>query len=268
MKTALLGLLSTGLCLSAWAGSEKADNPDASRPAQPDRSAYLGVVAHPVEPSLAWHLALPEGVGLEVADIMPGSAAAGVLEPRDILVRLDDQHMTSPEHLLILVRMHKPGDEVTLSFIRRGREQEARVRLGETERQPLPCDLQRPPCPDAEPGSGKWDDTFQDLMDQVDRIRKSFSGPPPAPGRMSSSAILVRDQDGVKVTITRTDADLSARIEKDGAEIFEGDVGSDAGLHLVPEAHRDTVRELIGKLEQEAPALPKPAPGGMPGGVL
>jgi hypothetical protein len=272
MKSVLLGFLCAGLCLSAWAGPEKADNPDASRPTQPDRIAYLGVVARPVEPSLAWHLALPEGVGLDVADIMPGSAVAGVLEPRDILVRLDDQHVTSPEHLVILVRMRKPGDEVTLSFIRRGREQEARVRLGETERRPLPRDLQRPPRPDAEPGSGKWDDTFQDLMDQVDRIRKSFSSPPPAPVRMSSSAILVRDQDGVKVTITRTDADLSARVEKEGQKVFEGNVGSDDALQRVPEAHRDTVRELIGQLEQEAPApappKPAPAPGGMPGGVL
>lgn len=272
MKTALLSLLCAGLCLSAWAAPEKAAQPDAPPPVKPECVAYLGVVARPVEPSLAWHLALPDGVGLEVAGVVPGSAAVGILEPRDILVRFGDQHVTSPEHLVILVRMHKPGDEIPLMFIRRGGKQEAKVRLGETERRPLPRELQRPPFPDAEPGPGEWDDTLQKLMEQVDRIRKNFSGPPPAPVRMSSSAILVQDQDGVKVTITRTDVDLAARIEKEGQKVFEGDVGSHADLQRVPEVYRETVRELIGKLEQEAPtpAPPKPAPepGGMPEGVL
>lgn len=96
--------------------------------------AWLGVATAPVDPAVRRHLDLPEGFGITVDYVAEDSpaAAAGVQE-HDILVRLDDQRLTTPEHLAVLVRAQKKGDRVKLAFLRKGTEQTVEIMLGETE---------------------------------------------------------------------------------------------------------------------------------------
>lgn len=99
-----------------------------------DKLAYLGVAALPLDPALSYHLNLPEGVGLMVAEVTPDGPAKGKIEPRDILHKLDDQVLVTPEQLVVLVRSRKAGDTVKLAIVRRGHPEMVEVKLGEQDR--------------------------------------------------------------------------------------------------------------------------------------
>jgi hypothetical protein len=100
-------------------------------PQEMENVTFLGVETTPVDPALAAQLNLTKGTGLAVRLVLPDSPAAGVLQPHDVLLRLDDQILINTPQLAVLVRSFKPGAEVTLAFLRGGKEQTARVTLGE-----------------------------------------------------------------------------------------------------------------------------------------
>ena len=94
---------------------------------------FLGVQASPVSPTLVAQLNLPNGAGLVVGHVVAGSAAATVLKAHDILLKLDDQILVNEGQLSVLIRNHKEGDEVTLTYLRAGKEQTAKVKLTKHE---------------------------------------------------------------------------------------------------------------------------------------
>jgi len=71
--------------------------------------------------------------GLVINEIMKGSAAekAG-LQEGDIITALDGRKITDPESLATLVREHKPGDEVELTYTRDKKTKKQKVKLGES----------------------------------------------------------------------------------------------------------------------------------------
>lgn len=95
---------------------------------------WLGVATSPVAPVLREHLELAEGFGIQVEYVVEDSPAekAG-LTARDILTKLNEQQLTTPDHLALLVRSLKKGDQITLTLIRKGAEQTVDVTLGENE---------------------------------------------------------------------------------------------------------------------------------------
>src|SRR5581483_12087828 len=72
--------------------------------------AFIGVETSPVTPALTAQLALPEGTGLVVEQVVPDSPAAASIKPNDILLKLDDQWLIDPWQFAVLVRQHKAGD--------------------------------------------------------------------------------------------------------------------------------------------------------------
>jgi serine protease Do len=90
---------------------------------------FLGVEASPAPAALAAQLGLARGTGLVVSQVAPKSAADGVLQQHDILLKLDDQILIEPHQLSVLIRNHKEGDEVTLTYIRGGKQATAKVKL-------------------------------------------------------------------------------------------------------------------------------------------
>jgi hypothetical protein len=102
-------------------------------PAELEKVAYLGVETAPVDPTVAAQLGLARGTGVVVRRVAEGSPAAGVLQPHDVLTKLDDQIMVNMAQLTVLVRNHKAGEEVKLTYIRAGKESTAKVKLGERE---------------------------------------------------------------------------------------------------------------------------------------
>ncbi len=105
----------------------------AGGPREMENVTFLGVETRPTDPTLADQLGLPAGTGLIVRVIAPDSPAATALKANDVLVKLDDQLLIEARQLAVLIRNHKEGDEVTLTFIRVGKETTAKVKLGKHE---------------------------------------------------------------------------------------------------------------------------------------
>ncbi|MEV5592997.1 trypsin-like peptidase domain-containing protein [Streptomyces sp. NPDC052496] len=65
------------------------------------------------------------------APVTPGGpgAKAGI-KPRDVITKVDGQPVHSGEELIIKIRSHRPGDRLTLTLRRDGKEQTAQLTLG------------------------------------------------------------------------------------------------------------------------------------------
>jgi hypothetical protein len=90
---------------------------------------FLGVETMPASPTLVAQLGLADGTGLVVTNVVPDSPATSVLKEHDILVKLDDQLLIEVRQLAVLVRNHKEGDQITLTYIRGGKQQTTTVKL-------------------------------------------------------------------------------------------------------------------------------------------
>jgi len=94
-----------------------------------ESATFLGVETEPVSDTLTDQLNLPRGIGLVVMHTYPDSPASAVLKPHDILTKLDDQLLVDSRQFAVLVRNHKEGDEVTLTYLRGGKESTAKAKL-------------------------------------------------------------------------------------------------------------------------------------------
>ncbi|QIS15373.1 S1C family serine protease [Nocardia arthritidis] len=91
-----------------------------------------GQVHHPVLGVSARSKAVANDVmsGAAVADVQPGSPAAkaGIVE-NDVIVKVGDREVTSPEELTVAVQARKIGETVNVQLIRDGRQVEVPVTL-------------------------------------------------------------------------------------------------------------------------------------------
>jgi hypothetical protein len=95
-----------------------------------ESETFLGVGVEEMPHALTDQLSLPDGFGVLVNFVMPGSAAAAAgVEPDDVLKMLNDQILVNPEQLSTLVHNFGDGEEVTLTAIRKGKEVKLPVTL-------------------------------------------------------------------------------------------------------------------------------------------
>ena len=68
-----------------------------------------------------------------IAAVIPGGAAdkAG-LRVNDVVTKVDDQQIDSGDALIAAIRAHRPGDEVTLTYLRGGSSHTTTVTLGQS----------------------------------------------------------------------------------------------------------------------------------------
>jgi hypothetical protein len=66
-----------------------------------------------------------------------GPAGQAGVEKYDILTKFNDQFLVNPQQLAKLVTGSKEGEEVTLSLLRKGKEQAVKVKLGKRESEAL-----------------------------------------------------------------------------------------------------------------------------------
>jgi hypothetical protein len=79
-------------------------------------------------------LGLAKGFGLVVDYVVPdGPAAAAGVQQNDILKMLNDQILTEPGQLAKLVRSYSEGTNVTLTVLRKGKEEKITVKLTKKE---------------------------------------------------------------------------------------------------------------------------------------
>lgn len=128
--------------------------------AGPRSLAWLGVYTQNVDADIADEYSLKSDYGAIVDEIIENSPAekAGVKED-DIIVAFNDNKVRDDDDLTDLVHDSKPGDTVTLTLIRDGKEQKIQVELGRRPRNsdwwddmkwfdaPHAAKLPRPPLP-------------------------------------------------------------------------------------------------------------------------
>lgn len=105
---------------------------EARKPTQ--KVAMLGVGGMAITETLSLHLGLEKGSGLTIYHVVGGSAAEKCgLKKHDILTEFDGKKISSQQDLREAVQARKPGDEVDVKFISRGKAHEKMVSLGERE---------------------------------------------------------------------------------------------------------------------------------------
>lgn len=110
---------------------EPHDLPGLRSPKERNR-AFLGVELAAPDAALRDQLDLdPEAAGALIMGVVPGSPAekAG-LQEHDLLVAVDGKPVKSPEAVVQTIRAHKPGQRVSLKYLRDGKEREVKVSLG------------------------------------------------------------------------------------------------------------------------------------------
>jgi hypothetical protein len=136
MKNILIPILATAIALTVVAAdNDKNDKETAKK----TTGTYLGVAMDQIQPLTRAQLDLPEGVGVAVSYVTKGSPAekAG-LKVNDVITQLNDQLIVNAQQLQTLIRTKKPGDQVSLTYIRKGKEQNAKVKLAKGTMPPLP----------------------------------------------------------------------------------------------------------------------------------
>ncbi len=87
---------------------------------EPIEPGRLGVVLRSVSADMAQRRDLPDATGVYVDRIEPGSPASGVLETGDIILRVGDQEITSPEEVPDVLRDQPRDRPIRLLLNRQG----------------------------------------------------------------------------------------------------------------------------------------------------
>ena len=94
--------------------------------------AYIGVRPATLTPQLAQELDVEADHGVVILAVEEGGPAAQAgIEPGDVVTAVDGGRVETVEDLLAALREHRPGDQVTLTVVRGGSEQDVTVTVGE-----------------------------------------------------------------------------------------------------------------------------------------
>jgi serine protease Do len=94
--------------------------------------AYLGIEMRDIDEKLAEALKLDRPVGVFIDGVIDRSPAerAGI-EKKDVIIKLQDQEIDHSNQVQDLIFERRPGDRITLTVIRNGKEKRIEVVLGE-----------------------------------------------------------------------------------------------------------------------------------------
>src|ERR1044071_3250896 len=95
---------------------------------------FLGVETSQVPDVVSEQLGLSKGLGLVVEYVEPNSPAASAgVQQNDIVKMLNDQILMEPSQLRKLLQTFSDGTEVTLTILRKGKEQKVTAKLAKKE---------------------------------------------------------------------------------------------------------------------------------------
>jgi membrane-associated protease RseP (regulator of RpoE activity) len=233
---------------------------------------FLGLEVDAADETLAAQLKLPEGHGLVIRHVVPDSPAAQAgLVKNDVLVKLDDQLLIAPRQLSALVRNHKEGDTINLTYLRAGSESRATATL-----------VQRVPPRTAMSQEFRWLSPHETPMSPNVRpfIWRSDQDAPDAPAAEGTPSIAPRAPGSPHVMIFRPQTRIVYREDDmtlevfadqngqkleargpDGAVIFSGPIATPEQRSAVPAP----LQKYLQKLDALEPAKVRvPAPALLP----
>ena len=124
--------------------------------------AYMGVSVQNTDAEAAAQFGLPTGA--YIVDVDKGGAAdrAGI-QPKDIVIALDDTKVSNVTDLTRALRNYSAGDTATVTLIRSGREMTLDITLDEKPQQSAPAETQ--PLQESQPPRpGSYEDMFEDFF--------------------------------------------------------------------------------------------------------
>ncbi len=252
MKHILVIALFAGQALT-FAGEHEGFNgpPLPARFVRAPRS-WLGLELAKPDESITAHLpGLPQGIGFVIRVVDTGGPAdAAGLKEYDVLWKLGDQMLVNEGQLAALLRLSKPGDEVSLSGFRGGKPLEVKLKLGES-----------PERNRVFPGSFVEESVLP--------------GECPGPMRVVNVAEKLasyRTDDG-RVEVRKDGAVYKVKIKSPKEElIFDGETQGDGNVDQVPDAWKPRVLALCrgldsaleGRMMPSRQPRPRVVPPGMP----
>jgi len=193
----------------------------------------MGMTLSRASPVLRRQLALARGAGLVVDAVTPGSRAARAgFEPHDVVVRLDDQLLLLPEQLDALLEAAGPGDGLTCTVLRGGRE--------------LALPLGGVPATAAVAPPRSLRPTASSLA-----LVQPVTAPENAAAtlRRLSDETLVREDDDYRIRVCRGDQTRLTVADRTGRVVFDEAIDSPSARERVPEPIRGRVAEMVRLLE-------------------
>jgi hypothetical protein len=97
-----------------------------------EKTSFLGVSTIRASATLRSQLKLKAGLVVEMVEPRSSADAAG-LQAHDVIEKLDDQWLINPAQFVGLIRMHKPGETVTLTILHQGERKKLSTKLEERE---------------------------------------------------------------------------------------------------------------------------------------
>lgn len=95
---------------------------------------YLGIRFQPINPAIAARYNLPAQWGVYVMEVVEGSPASQAgLQQGDIITKIGDVTLNETRSYVNTLFTHQPGEQVTLTVMRNGKEIQVQVTLGEAK---------------------------------------------------------------------------------------------------------------------------------------
>jgi hypothetical protein len=218
------------------------DPPVAFEPATP--RVWLGLQLSKPDASLTAQLPiLPPGVGFVVHSIdQDGPAAQAGLREHDILWKIGDQMLVNEAQLATLLRLHKPGEDITLSGFRAGTQLAITVKLGIAP-------SATPPFPGA-------------LLDSV-MLPGGCDGPIRIVNRAEQTATYSIDEGSAEVRRVNSIYHITIK-DADGNPVYQGEHSSEGDIQKVPREWRRRIVALCRGLDHvldgqiASPRQPRP----------
>lgn len=246
------------------------DHPRGDQPSSEETRTFLGVATSSVHPALREHLDLDDGFGIQVEQVLENSPAGKAgLKKSDILILLDDQRLIGPEHLSLLVRSMETGDNVTLTLIRKGKEQKIDLELGERAESDFgPTGRGRQPIEpwreSMERNQNYWREwmernrgdggpnLLENQQGRAERPRMPEGRPPAVSVRpgfpvhvFGAKGMMQIDNEEGELTIREADGEHFIVIKnKEGEIIHEGEFDPEKGVAGLPEPARDHLKRM------------------------
>ena len=96
------------------------------------RRGWIGVEPNELSPELAETFGVKADTGVIITGVLQnGPAAKAGIRPGDVLIKMDDRDLEGMEDFLDELRQHKAGDQVQVSLLRNGQQQQLQVTLAE-----------------------------------------------------------------------------------------------------------------------------------------
>ena len=244
-------------CLPLTAATEAPAEPAAATSPQTVSRIALGILVAPLRSDVRAQTPLPEGIGLLVARVVPGSPAATAgIAANDLLFRCNGTDLRSDDDIRKAVANRKAGEAVELSWLRRGAEMKASVTLASVSL-PVPPQAQ----PDSPEHLQRLEEIFRRLAADpatTAAVHRMLGGAPetapgPLPGPLAlethGTSATKEDASG-KLRIASQNGKQSVEIlDPTGKLRFSGPCGTESDRARIPEPWRSKVSQFLEELK-------------------